>query len=134
MIRFVSLIVALVVAAGAQAQTAAPDTLPSNSFAQAQAASARNGMVASQDALATRIGVAILQQGGNAVDAAVAVGFALAASMPRAGNLGGGGFMVIHLADGKNTTIDYRESAPAAVTQNIFLDDKGEADAQKSRF
>ena len=91
-------------------------------------------MVASQDALATRVGVDVLRRGGNAVDAAVAVGFALAATMPRAGNLGGGGFMVIHLADGRNTTIDYRESAPAATARDTFLDAQGNADPQKSRF
>jgi gamma-glutamyltranspeptidase/glutathione hydrolase len=91
-------------------------------------------MVVSQDALATRIGVEILEKGGNAVDAAVAVGFALAVTMPRAGNLGGGGFMVIHLADGnRNTTIDYREAAPAAITRTAFLNDKGDADPEKSR-
>ncbi|MGZ5803172.1 MAG: gamma-glutamyltransferase, partial [Xanthobacteraceae bacterium] len=67
-------------------------------------------------------------------DAAVAVGFALVATVPKAGNLGGGGFMVIHLKDGRNLTIDYRESAPAATTSDIFLDEKGNADPQKSRF
>src|SRR6185295_11879915 len=67
-------------------------------------------------------------------DAAVAVGFALAVSMPRAGNIGGGGFMVIRLADGRATTIDYREAAPAATTADVFLNEKGEADQQKSRF
>jgi gamma-glutamyltranspeptidase/glutathione hydrolase len=117
-----------------QAQSPATEALPSTSVAPAQSAAAKNGMVASQDALATRVGVAILERGGNAVDAAVAVGFALAASMPRAGNLGGGGFMVIHLADGHATTIDYRESAPAATKPDVFLNEKGEADQQKSRF
>lgn len=95
---------------------------------------ARHGMVASQEARATRIGVDILRQGGNAVDAAVAVGFALAVTLPRAGNLGGGGFMLVHLA-GRNETIalDYRETAPAAATSDMFLDEKGEADPKKSR-
>ncbi len=101
--------------------------------------SAQNGMVASQEALATRVGVEILKKGGNAVDAAVAVGFALAVTLPRAGNLGGGGFMLIHLAakdgtDGKTLALDYRETAPAAATRDMFLDDNGEADPQKSRF
>jgi gamma-glutamyltranspeptidase/glutathione hydrolase len=95
---------------------------------------ARHGMVVAQEARAARIGVEILQQGGNAVDAAVATGFALAVTYPRAGNIGGGGYMVIHLA-GRNidTAIDYRETAPAATTHDIFLDDKGEADPRKSR-
>ena len=94
---------------------------------------AKNGMVVAQDAAAARVGVDILQRGGNAVDAAVAVGFALAVSYPRAGNIGGGGFMVIHLADGKNTAIDYRETAPAAINPRSFLDAEGNADPQKSR-
>src|ERR1700733_13714624 len=76
---------------------------------------AQNGMVVAQEARAARIGNDILQRGGNAVDAAVAVGFAMAVSYPRAGNLGGGGFMVIHLANGDDTTIDYRETAPAGI-------------------
>ncbi len=94
---------------------------------------AENGMVVTQDAPAARIGVDILQKGGNAVDAAVAVGFALAVSYPRAGNIGGGGFMVIHLADGDNAAIDYRETAPAAINARSFLDAGGNADPQKSR-
>jgi gamma-glutamyltranspeptidase / glutathione hydrolase len=95
---------------------------------------ARHGMVVAQEARAARIGVEILQQGGNAVDAAVATGFALAVTYPRAGNIGGGGYMVIHLA-GRNldTAIDYRETAPAAITRDTFLDERGEADPRKSR-
>ncbi len=96
---------------------------------------ARNGMVASQEALATEVGVDILKAGGNAVDAGVAVGFALAVTLPRAGNLGGGGFMLIHEAKtGKTLALDYRELAPAKAFRDMFLDDKGEADSQKSRF
>ncbi|MGE3147842.1 MAG: gamma-glutamyltransferase [Pseudorhodoplanes sp.] len=95
---------------------------------------ARNGMVVAQEARAARIGTDILKAGGNAVDAAVATGFALAVTYPRAGNLGGGGFMLIHLARGnRNIAIDYRETAPAATTRDIFLDDKGNADPAKSR-
>jgi gamma-glutamyltranspeptidase/glutathione hydrolase len=95
---------------------------------------ARHGMVASQEAKATRVGIEILEKGGNAVDAAVAVGFALAVTLPRAGNLGGGGFMLVHLAERNETiAIDYRETAPAAATRDMFLDAKGEPDPGKSR-
>jgi gamma-glutamyltranspeptidase/glutathione hydrolase len=95
---------------------------------------ARNGMVASQEKRATRVGVEILKQGGNAVDAAVAVGFALAVTHPQAGNIGGGGFMLVHLAARNETiAIDYRETAPAAATRDMFLDENGEADPRKSR-
>jgi gamma-glutamyltranspeptidase / glutathione hydrolase len=100
---------------------------------QAQAVSAANGMVVAQEALAARIGVDVLQRGGNAIDAAVAVGFALAVTYPRAGNIGGGGFMVIHRAGGEDTTIDYRETAPQAISKTSFLDAQGNADTQKSR-
>ncbi|MEP2706607.1 MAG: gamma-glutamyltransferase [Roseibium sp.] len=96
---------------------------------------AQNGMVASQEAVATQVGVDILKKGGNAVDAAIATGFALAVTLPRAGNLGGGGFMMIHKADtGETDALDYREIAPAAATRDMFLGDDGEPDNQKSRF
>ena len=99
-----------------------------------QAVVARNGMVVTQESRAARIGVEILDRGGNAVDAAVAVGFAMAVTYPRAGNIGGGGFMVIHLAkDSRDIAIDYRETAPAAATPTMFLDAKGEPDPAKSR-
>ena len=96
---------------------------------------AKNGMVASQEALASAIGRDILQQGGNAVDAAVAVGFALAVTLPRAGNIGGGGFMLIHDAK-KNETIaiDYREKAPKAAFRDMYLDENGNADEERSRY
>jgi gamma-glutamyltranspeptidase/glutathione hydrolase len=95
---------------------------------------AHNGMVVAQEQRAARIGVEILDRGGNAVDAAVAVGFALAVTYPRAGNIGGGGFMVIHLANGnRDIAIDYRETAPAAATPTMFLDAAGNPDPQKSR-
>ena len=85
----------------------------------------RNGMVASVDPIASKIGVDIMKKGGNAVDAAVAVGFALAVTWPSAGNLGGGGFMLIRNADGGIEGIDYRERAPLAATRNMFLDANG---------
>ena len=99
----------------------------------APAVAAAHGMVVAQEALAARIGVDILQKGGNAIDAAVAVGFAMAVTYPRAGNLGGGGFMVIHRAGGEDTAIDYRETAPQAINAKSFLDAEGNADPQKSR-
>jgi gamma-glutamyltranspeptidase / glutathione hydrolase len=104
-----------------------------NNGLRAQRAFAQNGMVVAQEALGARVGAAILQKGGNAIDAAVAVGFALAVSYPRAGNIGGGGFMVIHRADGSDTTIDYREVAPGGINAKSFLDASGNADPEKSR-
>ena len=84
------------------------------------------GIVVSIEQYATAIGGEILRDGGNAVDAAVAVGFALAVTNPRAGNIGGGGFMVLRLSDGTKTTIDYREKAPLASTRDMYLDTSGE--------
>jgi gamma-glutamyltranspeptidase / glutathione hydrolase len=104
-----------------------------NNGLRAQRAFAQNGMVVAQEALGARVGAAILQKGGNAIDAAVAVGFALAVTYPRAGNIGGGGFMVIHRADGSDTTIDYREVAPGGINAKSFLDASGNADPEKSR-
>ncbi|MXA48311.1 gamma-glutamyltransferase [Francisella tularensis] len=98
----------------------------------AQPVTATHGMVSSQEALASKVGLDILKQGGNAVDAAVAVGFALAVTLPRAGNLAGGGFMIIHLQDGnKNIAINYREKAPAKASRDMFLNDKGDIDYAK---
>src|SRR3954447_16487682 len=95
---------------------------------------AEHGMVVAQEKLAAEIGADILRQGGNAVDAAVATGFAMAVSYPRAGNLGGGGFMVIHSAERhEDVAIDYRETAPAAITRDIFLGADGKPDIAKSR-
>src|SRR5271155_5779142 len=88
---------------------------------------ARNGMVVAQEPLATEVGVAVLKSGGNAVDAAVAVGFALAVTHPSAGNIGGGGFMLLRMADGRTTFIDFRERAPQASTRNMYVDAAGKA-------
>src|SRR5579862_9372625 len=82
--------------------------------------SGRKGMVASSEPLASQVGVEILQEGGNAVDAAVAVGFTLAVTFPQAGNLGGGGFMLIRMARGDAVVVDYREQAPAAATRGMY--------------
>ncbi|EQA95247.1 gamma-glutamyltransferase [Glaesserella parasuis] len=96
---------------------------------------AKHGMVASEQELATQIGVDILKQGGNAVDAAVAVGFALAVVLPNAGNIGGGGFMVLHDAkSGENFTVDFREMAPIKATRDMYLDDKGNVVDGKSLY
>ena len=92
------------------------------------------GMVVAQEKLGAQIGADILRQGGNAVDAAVATGFAMAVSYPRAGNIGGGGFMLIHSAErNEDVAIDYRETAPAATTPDIFLGAEGKPDTDKSR-
>ncbi|WP_039012416.1 gamma-glutamyltransferase [Pseudomonas brassicacearum] len=96
----------------------------------AQAASqapvaAENGMVVTAQHLATHVGVDVLKSGGNAVDAAVAVGYALAVVYPAAGNLGGGGFMTLQMADGRKTFLDFREKAPLAATANMYLDKDG---------
>ena len=92
------------------------------------------GMVATQEAHATRAATAVLAEGGNAVDAAVTAGFTLAVTLPRAGNLGGGGFMLIHLASEKRqVAIDYREKAPRKAHRDIFLNRKGDPDPRLSR-
>jgi gamma-glutamyltranspeptidase/glutathione hydrolase len=95
---------------------------------------AQHGMVVAQESRAALVGAEVLKRGGNAVDAAVAIAYTMAVTYPRAGNIGGGGFMVIHLAKGKrDIAIDYRETAPAATTKDTFLNAKGEADPEKSR-
>jgi gamma-glutamyltranspeptidase/glutathione hydrolase len=132
MTRVLAFVTALLITTLACAQVAPVARAPA--IAPAQSVLARNGMVVAQESRAARIGVTILDRGGNAVDAAVATGFALAVTYPRAGNLGGGGFMVIHLAkDNRDATIDYRETAPAAATATMFLDTQGNPDPVKSR-
>ncbi|KQV47269.1 gamma-glutamyltranspeptidase [Pelomonas sp. Root1217] len=110
--RSLVMVAALLTAGVAQAASQAP-------------VAAENGMVVTAQRLATRIGVDVLKDGGNAVDAAVAVGYALAVVYPAAGNLGGGGFMTVQLADGRKTFLDFREKAPLAATANMYLDKDG---------
>ena len=93
----------------------------------AQPVRARHGMVVTRERHATTVGLRVLESGGNAVDAAVAVGFALAVTHPSAGNIGGGGFMLLRLADGRTTFLDFRERAPAASSRNMYLDAAGKA-------
>jgi len=93
----------------------------------AQPVRARHGMVVTRERHATHIGLQVLESGGNAVDAAVAVGFALAVTHSSAGNIGGGGFMLVRLADGRTTFIDFRERAPEAASRNMYLDANGKA-------
>lgn len=91
-------------------------------------------MVVASEPLAAKEALAVLKEGGNAIDAAVTMGFVLAVTMPRAGNLGGGGFMLVNLKSGKVVSIDYREKAPIAATADMFLDKDGNPDPEKSRF
>ncbi len=104
-----------------------------HSFTLAQIARNRNGMVVSASDLATKVGVEILKKGGNAIDAAVAVGFALAVTHPAAGNLGGGGFLVYYRNDGFITTIDFREKAPLKAHRDMYLDSLGNPNLQLSQ-
>ena len=111
-------------------QVAGVAVLTAAALSSAQAASqapvaAPNGMVVSAQHLATKVGVDVLRRGGNAIDSAVAVGYALAVVYPAAGNLGGGGFMTVQLADGRKTFLDFREKAPLAATANMYLDKDG---------
>ena len=116
------LFAATAVVVGAAAQAAAPLSVEST-----------EGMVVSAQHVASDVGAAVLRDGGNAVDAAVAVGYALAVTHPCCGNLGGGGFMIIHLANGKDTFINFREKAPQAARWNMYLDARGNAIPEKSR-
>jgi len=100
--------------------------------APSPAVESRAGMVATSQHYASEVGAQILRKGGNAIDAAVAVGYALAVTHPAAGNLGGGGFLLAHLASGKNVFINFRERAPLAATADMYLDAKGEPIAAKS--
>src|SRR5579872_109494 len=126
------LVLSFLTPAGAQEQRRGFYTPPTADAVHAIAAD--HGMVVAQEKTAARIGTDILKRGGNAVDAAVATGFAMAVTYPRAGNIGGGGFMVIHSAERhEDIAIDYRETAPAATTPTIFLGIDGKPDNAKSR-
>jgi gamma-glutamyltranspeptidase / glutathione hydrolase len=127
----IALVGALIIPAQAQERGRLVYTPPA--LDTVHATFAEQGMVVAQEKIAARIGAEIMRQGGNAVDAAVATGFAMAVTYPRAGNIGGGGFMVIHLADrNEDVAIDYREVAPLATTRDIFLGADGKPDATKS--
>jgi len=138
------LTVCVVVTLGNASRGSAQSTLPALPVSDAPIIDYQNrylptygrvGMVVSPEALAGEIGLEILKQGGNAVDAAVATGFALAVTLPRAGNIGGGGFMLIHLAEtNEQIFIDYRETAPAAATPEMFLKEDGSVDQAKAYF
>jgi gamma-glutamyltranspeptidase/glutathione hydrolase len=130
---FAAIVLALACATSAGAQDQRGFHAPPNPVA-VRAVPAAHGMVVAQERLAAEVGAAVLKQGGNAVDAAVATGFALAVTYPRAGNIGGGGFMVIHSTErNEDVAIDYRETAPAAATSNMFLGPDGKPDPDKSR-
>jgi gamma-glutamyltranspeptidase/glutathione hydrolase len=134
MTRFLSFVLAFCLATAAFGQSSPQLDSTQRAIPPVTPVVAQHGMVVAQERRAAEIGRDILRRGGNAVDAAVAVGFAMAVTYPRAGNLGGGGFMLIHLAKGnRNTSIDYRETAPAAASPTMFLDAQGEPDAGKSR-
>lgn len=114
---------------------AAPLThLPSARASARPPVRGKHGVAASVSEIASQVGIDILKRGGNAIDAAVAVGLALAVVWPAAGNLGGGGFMIIRLANGKATAIDYREMGPAAAHRNVYLDAKGEYIKESSTY
>lgn len=133
-LRVLTLLLCGLIAVAPAARAQSPAEPIAAGYARILPVVARHGMVVSQEEKASRIGVDVLKRGGNAVDAAVATAFALAATLPRAGNLGGGGFMLVHLAREKKTiAIDYRETAPAAATKDMFLDADGRFAPEKSQ-
>jgi gamma-glutamyltranspeptidase/glutathione hydrolase len=136
-----SIVLLLAACVGAQqlpepAAPAAPPQQPLYTYANsAHPESSPDGMVASQNRWSSAVGAEILAAGGNAVDAAVATAFSLAVTLPRAGNIGGGGFMLLHdAAAGEQVAIDFRETAPLRATRDMFLGENGEVDQQKARY
>lgn len=131
---FAAIALVVVCCVPAAAQERGRDLYTPPAAATIRAVPAEHGMVVAQEKLSAQVGAEVLRRGGNAVDAAVATGFAMAVTYPRAGNIGGGGFMVIHSTErGEDVAIDYRETAPAAMTRDIFLGPDGKPDIAKSR-
>ena len=125
-VTFLLVLSVLIMSAYAEPASSSENTTEPVSF--------RNGMVVSQEQTATLVGLSVLKKGGNAIDAAVAMGFALAVTYPKAGNLGGGGFMLVHLGEtGQTVAIDYREKAPLKATRDMFLNKNGEVDVERAR-
>ena len=130
-----AIILAALIWATAMAKDVQTKLPPINSNARVHPVLAKGGMVAAQDRIAAQIGADILRRGGNAVDAAVATGFALAVSHPQAGNIGGGGFMMISLVgEGEVVALDFREMAPAAADRDMYLGPDGEVDNRRSQY
>src|SRR5882762_4921770 len=123
--------IAAAISPAANAQTPARPAEESKTWPQ-QAVRGSHGMVATDESLGSQVGVEVMKRGGNAVDAAVAVAFALAVVEPAAGNIGGGGFMLIRLADGRTTFFDYREVAPGKATRDMYIGKDGKLDEQAS--
>src|SRR5664279_4859502 len=123
-IYFVSLILISVCSAQAQKAAVCEQGISPFKYSIQKIITCSNGAVVSAHPLASKAGIAVLKKGGNAIDAAIATQLALAVVYPGAGNIGGGGFMVAHLANGKNLTIDFREKAPGAASRNMYLDGK----------
>jgi len=124
-LRFIlSVVIAVALISGSLSSVSWP-LVPTGLAASREPVRFKHGVVASTSEIASQVGVDVLKRGGNAVDAAIAVAFALAVTHPAAGNLGGGGFMMIRLSSGKSTAIDYREMAPAAAHRDIYLDKDG---------
>ncbi len=136
--RTVTLLGSLLLPLGACAQQAASPQSPAPVYRYEDSVhpeKSAQGMVAAQNRLSAGVGAQVLADGGNAFDAAIAVGFSLAVTLPRAGNLGGGGFMLIHDADsGENTAIDYREMAPLRATRDMYLDENGDVVRERAGF
>src|SRR6267378_302279 len=131
---FATIVLIVAFCVPAQAQERSRDLYTPPAADTVHAVPAEHGMVVAQDKLAAQIGADVLKRGGNAVDAAVATGFAMAVTYPRAGNVGGGGFMIVHSKDRhEDVAIDYRETAAAAMTRDIFLGADGKPDIAKSR-